>query len=208
MANPSNNSISNALKKERINNVISQPTVPPPPIPPPAAIVFQAVKPPPKPVVESFFWVEVDRVNFPNMVLPYIVKNNVKYLSIKMIEKEVLSKFLEINSPEVEMYGCLRSTTCTEAEVELFNDINENHCMGKFGDEKHTIQDGTVSLEDFMNFYEVVKRTCRTADGRILVGSKFATKNSSNPALRETIKSVSKPNYTNFAQPERHDATS
>ncbi len=186
MADSSNKSTSNALKKEKTNNVSCQPAnapPPPPPVPHPP-VIRPAAQPPPRPIVESFFWFEVDRVNFPDMALPYIIKNNIKYVSIKMVEKEVLSKFASIDSPEVREYGHLQSTNCTEAECELFNDINFNHCMGKFGPDAHTSDDGTVSLEDFMKFYEIVKRTCRTIDGKILVGSNFAT--GSNSA-RESI---------------------
>jgi len=129
------------------------------------------IQPAPEPI-STFFWFQVDRVNYTDMVLPYIKKNDIKYVSLKMIQKEVLSKFASIDSPEVHEYGHLRSTNCTEAECELFNDINLKHCMGKF--DAHTSEDGIVTLKDFIKFYEIVKRTCRTVDGKILVGSYLA----------------------------------
>jgi len=124
------------------------------------------------------------------MALPYIVKNNVKYVSLKMAEKELLRKFVSLDSPEVDEYRRLRlpKFSCTEAECELFNHNNFNQCMGKFGPDAHTSVDGTITLESFMKLYEIVKRTCRTKDGQILVGSNFATvSNSANDTIRPGI---------------------
>ncbi len=135
----------------------------------------------------SFFWFQVDRVNFADMFLPYIVKKNVKHVSLKMAETEMLRRFVSFDYfRELRDYKRLQLLAfyCTEAECELFDDINFNHCMGKFGPAAHKRIHCTITLESFMKLYEIVKRTCRTKDGQILVGSNFASVSNS---ARDTI---------------------
>ncbi len=119
----------------------------------------------PPQTVTKFFWTVIDKIKFPSLSIPYLLKNDdVKYLSVRIIERTILSKYENNYSDEVKQFGSLNSELCTESDVVVLNEINDDHLNKEYGHEPFTIQDTLVQLKDFLEFYEILSRTCRTKD--------------------------------------------
>lgn len=124
--------------------------------------------PTPPPQLLNFFWETIDNVNFPHIALPFIFRDNEKYFSVRMIERAILSEFQNILSEEIKRYGHLASVNLSEAEANTFNEINSEHLQMKYGKERYTVQDSMVKSNTFMEFYDILRRTCRNKHGRFL----------------------------------------
>ena len=132
-------------------------------LPPPTPVTQTVPRPPlPPPSLVPFKWHTIDEQRFPTISLPVLLRQEeghhlTKYLSVRLIETTILSKFEHLNSDEIRAHGNLMSVSCETAEVSTLNDINENHVsLGITFNEKDTL----VKLEDFLKFYEILSRTC------------------------------------------------
>ncbi|RNA44042.1 hypothetical protein BpHYR1_043885, partial [Brachionus plicatilis] len=75
-------------------------------------------------------WVVVDPVRFKDYPIPCIIRHNdsvKEYVSVRIIEKVILSKFEANLSEEAKNFGVLTTFFCTTDEIFTLNDINENH---------------------------------------------------------------------------------
>jgi len=138
----------------------------PPPAPPPrhTNLLPESEKCPDNTAV-NFFWTIIDEKKFPNLSLPYILKKNgIKYLSVRIIERTILSKYENNYSDEVKEFGSLNSELCTHSDVVLLNEINDEHVNKDYGNEPFTFKDTLVQLDDFLKFYEILSRTCKTKE--------------------------------------------
>ncbi len=105
-----------------------------------------------------FQWHTVDPDNFPNVHIPYLVRNDSeKHMCVRIIEKLILSEYVEL-TPEVLELGHLKSVMLEAEEIAVLNDLNEQHMEGKYGP-SFTSEDQLVELEHFNEFYTVLKRT-------------------------------------------------
>ena len=112
--------------------------------------------------IVKYFWKVIDEKRFPDISLPYIERRNgVKYLSVRIIEATILSKFENNYSKEVIDFGNLLSESCYPSEAKLLNEINDYHVGKLYGDEPFSERDVVVKLDQFMQFYEILSRTCR-----------------------------------------------
>ncbi len=130
----------------------------PPPAPPPrhTNLLPESEKCPDNTAV-NFFWTIIDEKKFPNLSLPYILKKNgIKYLSVRIIERTILSKYENNYSDEVKEFGSLNSELCTHSDVVLLNEINDEHVNKDYGNEPFTFKDTLVQLDDFLKFYEIL----------------------------------------------------
>lgn len=121
-----------------------------------------------------FGTVDIDGIPF-----PYLIRNHKTYLSVKMIEEKLLSKYPSLLPQELKERPPLISHYITEEEAALLNNINATHLHSEYGQEPFQAQrDLIVSVMDFEQFYAAVKRTfpqstvdqLRSAGGRCLGG--------------------------------------
>ncbi|XP_076256075.1 uncharacterized protein LOC143193633 [Rhynchophorus ferrugineus] len=89
--------------------------------------------------------------------IPYIIVNNLKYVSVRIINERIFSTMNKF-SPEV--YQCLR-VNCyplSKYEASLFNEINFKHCDGSFGKLLFVEgRDRKILMEDFLQTYNFLK---------------------------------------------------
>ena len=177
-----------------------------PPPPPPARPAAPVIPTPPTisspiivqeslPRISQFHWETIDPQKFPNISLPWIYRDNEKYLSVRMIENTILSKFESLDTPEIKQHGELQSVLCSQAEYMLFNEINIHHCDQLFGTEHFNDKDGMVKLDDFKRFYEVLKSSCKTKDEAKLVHT--------NNGMMSQHQQHIRPNYSAQSVPTR-----
>ncbi|CAF0989124.1 unnamed protein product [Brachionus calyciflorus] len=124
----------------------------------------QQPQPTPVPLPQpSFNYIYIDRAILGDISVPYIIRQNdpvQNYVAVRIIEKMILSQFENTMSQEYKDFGILATYQCTQAEINLFNEINQNYVDGMYGNVPFTIQsDMLVSLEKFLKFYEIVKKT-------------------------------------------------
>ena len=124
----------------QINTTVAQP---PPPIQQPVVV---------EPVDTR--WITIDEELFPDVCMPRLLHNNVEYLSVRIIEFEILTHFVEINSPEVIAYGRLQSENLNELDCQALNESN-NFVGGKYG-QQFTTDDSMVKVSDFLEFYNII----------------------------------------------------
>ena len=90
-----------------------------------------------------------------NHYIPYIYRHGSEpYVSVKMLEKKVLKRYLEVLPVDIPSCTSIRSFYMTDTEARLLNDINIIHCDGIFGKEIFTNQDLVVTLEDVEEFHQ------------------------------------------------------
>ena len=166
------------------------PAIPTPPIISAPILVQESL-----PRISQFHWETIDPQKFPNISLPWIYRDNEKYLSVRMIENTILSKFESLDTPEIKQHGELQSVLCSQAEYMLFNEINIHHCDQLFGTEHFNDKDGMVKLEDFKRFYEVLKSSCKTKEEANLVKTNIGMMNQHQQSIR--------PNYSAQSVPTR-----
>src|SRR4051812_23848018 len=97
----------------------------PKPIPPPPA---HAQTPPSPPPQQPFKWTwdAIDRDLFPDLFMPCLYRNEGDPLQIcvRIIDTQVLARFLSIDTPEVKALGPLESQYCDEEQIRSLNEIN------------------------------------------------------------------------------------
>jgi len=107
-----------------------------------------------KPVDEEskkgrFGWFDIEKV-----FLPFIFRfGTEKYTSVRMVERRLLNRYLQVLPPEVNSCTCIRSYYITDAESKLLNEINLKHTDCAFGKEAFTSKDLVVRLADAKEFY-------------------------------------------------------
>jgi hypothetical protein len=111
-------------------------------------------------------WIEIDKELFPNISIPRLIRDNEEYLSVKIIEVDILNEFKKIDSPEVRSYGRLNSINLNENECNELNKINNDvgHRYKEKNKETFTTDDSIVKLSDFMEFFNIMKQSCVLKD--------------------------------------------
>jgi len=108
-----------------------------------------------KPVDEEskkgrFGWFDIEKI-----FLPFIFRfTTEKYTSVRMVERRLLNRYLQVLPPEVNSCTCIRSYYITDAESKLLNEINLKHTDCAFGKEAFTSKDLVVRLTDAKEFYK------------------------------------------------------
>ncbi|ETN64587.1 hypothetical protein AND_003667 [Anopheles darlingi] len=91
---------------------------------------------------------------FPNKTyIPYILREQERYCSVRMLETRLLGKYLNYLHQDIYTCTCVKSYFITEAESKLLNEINAKHSDMYFGREMFTMSDGVVRLTDAHKFY-------------------------------------------------------
>lgn len=108
-----------------------------------------------KPVDEEskkgrFGWFDIEKV-----FLPFIFRfTTEKYTSVRMVERRLLNRYLQVLPPEVNSCTCIRSYYITDSESKLLNEINLKHTDCAFGKEAFTSKDLVVRLNDAREFHK------------------------------------------------------
>jgi len=108
-----------------------------------------------KPVDEEskkgrFGWFDIEKV-----YLPFIFRYTTeKYTSVRMVERKLLNRFLQVLPPEVNSCTCIRSYYITDSESKLLNEINLKHTDCSYGKEAFTSKDLVVRLKDAREFHK------------------------------------------------------
>ena len=98
----------------------------------------------------KFGWCEVAGVS-----LPVIFRSQTEsFLSVRMAEKALLSRFLQVLPNEVVTCPFVHSYRMTEVESRLMNEINTKHADSQFGKENFTIKDLVVKKNDVVKFFQ------------------------------------------------------
>jgi len=122
----------------------------------PATAPSKAVEPQiDKPVDEEskkgkFGWFDIEKVFLP-FIFRYATE---KYTSVRMVERRLLNRYLQVLPPEVNSCTCIRSYYITDAESKLLNEINLKHTDCTFGKEAFTSKDLVVRLKDAREFHK------------------------------------------------------
>ena len=106
-----------------------------------------------------FGWTVLDNVN-----VPYIFRKDRKFVSVRIVEQKLLSRYPNSYPDELGKHQPLTSYFITEHEANLLNEINQIHCGGEFGTKQFNCKDLIVLLEDFSDFYNLVKKTFPVPD--------------------------------------------
>ncbi|KAK9889189.1 hypothetical protein WA026_004468 [Henosepilachna vigintioctopunctata] len=96
-----------------------------------------------------FGWISIAKVH-----IPYIIRGNEYFCSVRMVELKVLNRYLTYLHPDIYNCTCIRSYYITEAESRLLNEINMKHCDCQFGREQFTTRDLIVRLNDADEFHK------------------------------------------------------
>lgn len=122
-----------------------------------------------------FGWETVDDTS-----IPYILRRNNKFVSVRIVERKLLSKYPNTFPDELGKKDPLVSYFITESEANLLNEINTTHCDFEYGHNPFTVKDLIVDLEDFVEFFKIVKKTF-PADFLAKIGGEPATSSVSTP---------------------------
>jgi len=101
----------------------------------------------------KFGWFDIEKV-----YLPYILRyGSEKYTSVRMVERRLLNRYLQVLPPEVSSCTCIRSYYITDAESKLLNEINLKHSDCCYGKEAFTSKDLVVRLKDAKEFHRFLE---------------------------------------------------
>ena len=101
----------------------------------------------------KFGWMTLDAAN-----IPCLFRGSEKYVSVRMVEQKLLSKYPSTYPEELRQRAPLTSQFITAAEAKLLNEINIEHCSYDYGRQLFTERDLIVMWKDFVDFYDIVKR--------------------------------------------------
>ncbi len=104
-------------------------------------------------ITGCFGWATIDGAKF-----PYLLREEKKFVAVRMVEMKLLSKYPSSYPDELKNRPPLMSHYVTEKEVKLLNRINSDYCEGEYGNYQFTGQDLIVKLQDFEEFYTIVKK--------------------------------------------------
>ena len=93
-----------------------------------------------------------------NTRIPYILRGEEHYLSVRMVENELLSKYPSAYPEEISNRPPLANEFITADEATLLNEINRDHCDHGFGHDVFTTDDIIVKVGDFKDFFEIVQK--------------------------------------------------
>merc|ERR1719412_373219 len=99
-----------------------------------------------------FGWAEFERNPIPHIFRASGEKTE-KYISVRMVERKLLNKFLSVLPTEVNSCHCIRSYYITDSEAKLLNEINIKHTDLHYGKEAFTTKDLVVRMTDAKEFY-------------------------------------------------------
>lgn len=102
----------------------------------------------------KFGWTVLDGVN-----IPYIFRKDKKFVSVRIVEQKLLSRYPNSYPDELGKHQPLTSFFITDHEAKLLNEINVIHCGSEFGQRDFNSKDLIVLLTDFDDFYNLVKKT-------------------------------------------------
>jgi len=95
-----------------------------------------------------FGWFDIEKT-----YLPYIYRYGTeKYTSVRMVERRLLNRYLQVLPQEVNNCTCIRSYYLSDAESKLLNEINMKHQDCIYGKEAFTSKDLVVRLKDAQEF--------------------------------------------------------
>ena len=100
-----------------------------------------------------FGWTTIDEVSF-----PYLMRDDKKFVAVRMVEMKLLSKFPSTYPDELQSKPPLMSHYVNAKEAKLLNEINAEHCGMEFGRQSFNGRDLIVKLEDFIEFYNIVRK--------------------------------------------------
>ena len=153
---------------------------PPPPQPPPPAVI-QWPPESPEPVI-NFGWEYLDREHFPDLNVPYIIREikdpvskellRERFLSVRIVENAALSYFETLSKEALELPP-LSSLFCTPPECNLFNKLNSENNLAYGPHEFEYEKESIVKYDDFMNFFYVQKRTGRLKQTNLMNPASF-----------------------------------
>ncbi|KAH9524819.1 hypothetical protein Btru_027953 [Bulinus truncatus] len=124
-----------------------------------------------------FGWATVDGTCIPTML-----RRKKKYVSVRIVERKLLSKYPNTFPDELGKKDPLVSYFITAAEAKLLNEININHCDYEYGHNPFTVKDLIVDLEEFEEFFKIVKKTF-PADVLAKIGGELTS-----PAVPPSVK--------------------
>ncbi|ESO89622.1 hypothetical protein LOTGIDRAFT_164924 [Lottia gigantea] len=101
-----------------------------------------------------FGWATVDGVN-----VPYIIRKYKKFVSVRIVEKKLLSRYPNAFPDELAKKDPLVSFFVTEYEAKLLDEINTIHCSYEYGTQPFSTKELIVDLVEFEDFYNLVKKT-------------------------------------------------
>ncbi|XP_013065562.2 uncharacterized protein LOC106054299 isoform X1 [Biomphalaria glabrata] len=101
-----------------------------------------------------FGWATVD-----GTCIPTILRRQKKFVSVRIVERKLLSKYPNTFPDELGKKDPLVSYFITAAEAKLLNEINVTHCDYEYGHNPFTVKDLIVDLEEFEEFFKIVKKT-------------------------------------------------
>ncbi|XP_076102726.1 uncharacterized protein LOC143071921 [Mytilus galloprovincialis] len=101
-----------------------------------------------------FGWTSIDGVD-----VPYIFRKDKMFVSVRIVEQKLLNKYPNSYPDDLGKHQPLTSFFITPHECKLLNEINQVHCGGEFGTKLFSIKDLIVLLSDFVEFYNLVKKT-------------------------------------------------
>ena len=93
-----------------------------------------------------------------NIRIPYILRGEDHYLSVRMVENKLLSKYSKQYPEEISSRPPLASKFITTAEATLLNEINREHCQDGFGHHLFTTNDIVVKVQEFKDFFAIVQK--------------------------------------------------
>ena len=99
-----------------------------------------------------FGWATIDSID-----IPYIMRKERKFVAVKIVEKKMVGKYLNLFSCELLKKEPLISCIITNAEARLLNEINSFHCSNKYGQMEFTTNDLIVDLQKFEEVYNLAK---------------------------------------------------
>merc|ERR1719328_606324 len=100
-----------------------------------------------------FGWAEFEKTPIP-FIFRASGEKTEKYISVRMVERKLLHKFLNVLPTEVNSCHCIRSYYITDHEAKLLNEINIKHADLHFGKEAFTTKDLVVRMADAKEFYK------------------------------------------------------
>merc|ERR1719192_940784 len=99
-----------------------------------------------------FGWAEFEKTPIP-FIFRASGEKTEKYISVRMVERKLLHKFLNVLPTEVNSCHCIRSYYITDHEAKLLNEINIKHTDLHYGKEAFTTKDLVVRMADAKEFY-------------------------------------------------------
>ena len=90
--------------------------------------------------------------------IPYILRGEEHYLSVRMVENKLLSKYPSAYPEEISKIPPLANEFITTEEATLLDEINRDHCDHGFGHDLFTTDDIIVKVGEFKDFFHIVQK--------------------------------------------------